>query len=887
MYKITINGFTLHDDSTDRTDDKVTSAIMAKEEDNAGTLMYTIAPNHQFYDDFGKPHIGNYIKVYENRRVTVSSDPDSNRWEDIVVWQGRPISWSEDFEGNVTVNCESDVARLNDIVYPGQESFSGTLRSAFTAVMDYYKAQSGYTIPYSVDSLDDTKTVNMSLQEGPVFDTIMSIIQCSEEPMHLYYDYFPIYGLCMMVSNAYLTFADGYNHQEIWVDKNLIDITKDIDYSEFATAIIPRDSDGNGVESVNGNSTVVVDSLSHSIYGHIEKIVTFDEPAVQNNPSALLAAAKKWFKSANNTRGELDVTALDLSVIENYKPWSGNDFYRPFAMGQVIYFNGTDTTEPASLVVRRIEVDLLNPANSHYGLALQEGGTVHPVSELSLASEDSAETFASPRAATSDASGYIGKKSDISYMLSKANMDKSKTYDYGNGITCRVACDYDIWLYGSIYGNYGTNSNNVYGVANWLTDGNNLYPELGGGVVTNMPGAFYANAFCDPGAAVIYVYNGWVSDVIRMPDLSTVLSVINTNLGESWTFENGKPYVGYVGYNQEYENSTYVYIPIIRIGYVTTVSNGTESQQYMVGINGEANSVTLISNAFTNIRTGEKTSNTCLGMPSYDSSFSPYSLTAVSKPDSDSISKLEKWRTTIMDPSNKGYKVWSVQGTGIPKTPPGGITDLMKKSNAGGYYYVANPPSIYDSKIQKQIGDKIGKYDYMWASGGVGIDIWDVPPAASEKSYSGLSYGTNIYSRAWKAAMDSSDGIIGVGDANNLDNATGTFKGQLVNATGTFNGTVNSEGSGTETEIYNGNIYISDAKKTSETTKITYDPSTDNIAHVITTGLCIDGPLYKTPTSSDTTLSPAKSGVINIGGVELRFENGLLVSELDPNYLYP
>ena len=123
----------------------------------------------------------------------------------------------------------------------------------------------------------------------------------------------------------YLEENQNTNSQVIKLGRNLMDLTKNVDLSEIATAIIPlgerlEESPIEGlearltIESVNDGRDYVFSQEAVNNYGWIYKTVTYDNVTT---PSALKEKGQKYLTDEQYKNMVIEATAIDLHLIDN------------------------------------------------------------------------------------------------------------------------------------------------------------------------------------------------------------------------------------------------------------------------------------------------------------------------------------------------------------------------------------------------------------------------------------------------------------------------------------------------------------------------------------------------------------------------------------------
>jgi hypothetical protein len=148
--------------------------------------------------------------------------------------------------------------------------------------------------------------------------------------------------------------------QKIRLGKNLIDLKKEVDGAEVFSGIVPLGAKVGETESrvnissVNGGSFSITNAYAVAVYGKIFKTVIFESATT---PAALLSEARAYLAEKFAAVNTVEITAADLSGI--------NPDLDGFDVGQwVEVVSDTHFNEPQTLLIRKISVNISNPADT-------------------------------------------------------------------------------------------------------------------------------------------------------------------------------------------------------------------------------------------------------------------------------------------------------------------------------------------------------------------------------------------------------------------------------------------------------------------------------------------------------------------------------------------
>lgn len=377
MYKIYLGNDLVFDDEEVREDRFVEEATLELEVGKAGTLTFTVYPQHTLYNSFYK--LTSYIRV----------DKDST-----VIFKGRVLSSEENMMGARKITVEGSLAFLNDsIIRPYDFSLYTFQRKSPRELLSYYLEQ--HNAQVEVERRLTLGNVTVSLPDGTYltpstksYDSTLNNVnkyllqECEGYLLVRYQD-----GVTYV---DYLSEFTTLANQTVELGKNLLDITHTIEADEIATVIIPLGNDEEveeeyvdpdtgtinvqkvkkpitiaGVIDPDTGETITVDYIKNKSliaqYGIIYKTVEFDcDLRIE-----LYKQAKAYVSSMSMLTSSIELTSLDLSRID-----SSLDNFR---IGTKVHvksaYHGIDDTIP----VTKISVDILHPEDSQLTLGNARG----------------------------------------------------------------------------------------------------------------------------------------------------------------------------------------------------------------------------------------------------------------------------------------------------------------------------------------------------------------------------------------------------------------------------------------------------------------------------------------------------------------------------------
>ena len=236
----------IHDQKTPSSLCRLQAPSLKMAENTAGTLEFSITPNHIAYDDINR--MTSLIIV---------------RKDDNTIWTGRPIKESTDFYGNKKITCEGALAFLNDtlqdpVAYDNQ-NLSTVFRAMITAHNNKVDANRKI-LPGVITITDFDEQYFYETNYTSTWNTIKTqFLDRLQGHVSLRY----------VGSNIipYIDYSIEYNTspQEINFGENLLDFTKDYDLSDLFTVIFPKGKEISDSTSGDASDDANPVTTTHSI----------------------------------------------------------------------------------------------------------------------------------------------------------------------------------------------------------------------------------------------------------------------------------------------------------------------------------------------------------------------------------------------------------------------------------------------------------------------------------------------------------------------------------------------------------------------------------------------------------------------------------------------
>lgn len=302
MYSIYADGVCIYNDAFALDNMKVVSPKLVLEDNAAGSLTMTLPPSNIGYKSI----------------VRMATDISVCK-EGKEIWAGRVLSEKEDFYLNRVLCCEGEFAFFNDSTQPPAEYPGGTIKEYIESMLAIHNAKVAENRQFAIG------IVTVVDEEFPTYYTnYEKTITVLNALVETYGGHFRVRKEDGIRYLDYLAEYPDTSQQTIQFGSNLLEHTKNLDMSEFATVIVPLGSRLEEspiealdayvtVESANEGSLYVQSSEAVAAYGWIEKTVSWDNVT---DPEVLLEKAKAYLSDLQFDNMELEVSALDLHYLD-------------------------------------------------------------------------------------------------------------------------------------------------------------------------------------------------------------------------------------------------------------------------------------------------------------------------------------------------------------------------------------------------------------------------------------------------------------------------------------------------------------------------------------------------------------------------------------------
>ena len=227
------------------------------------------------------------------------------------------ISEDTDFWKNRAIECEGELAYLNDTIQPQAEYHDITPTNLLTTIINYHNQNTTADKQFTVGRVTVTDP-NDSLYRYTNYESTLEAI--NEKLVKRLGGYLHIRKENGVRYLDYLAEHTDSNTQPIRFGVNMLDFTKTFDSTDYCTVLLPlgerlEDSPIEAleayltVESVNQGSPYVVNEYGYNTFGWIAKVVHWDNVT---KPEILLSKAQKYLTDLQFDSMELEVKAVDM-----------------------------------------------------------------------------------------------------------------------------------------------------------------------------------------------------------------------------------------------------------------------------------------------------------------------------------------------------------------------------------------------------------------------------------------------------------------------------------------------------------------------------------------------------------------------------------------------
>ena len=294
MFSVWLDGKLLYSSAVNDPYYAIGTPILTLEAGKAGSLSFTMYPNHPEYDSLRRM-LGRVI-VYE---------------DDVELFRGRILRMETNLYKERKVTCEGDLAYLMDsIADPGE--YTESISAHFSRLVDMHNGQvesdKQFTVGIvNVDKATESqtfKTDSYRTTSAAMSDDLTGVfggyIRTRRSGGTVYLDYIGDYGKA--------------GNQNIEFGVNMIDFSESVSSDDIFTVLLPTGSEGVTMEGITGSKYVKIPNAVER-YGTVVRAVSFSD--IKEAGAELMQAAYDYIeKNYKEMPPTLTLTAIDLKRLD-------------------------------------------------------------------------------------------------------------------------------------------------------------------------------------------------------------------------------------------------------------------------------------------------------------------------------------------------------------------------------------------------------------------------------------------------------------------------------------------------------------------------------------------------------------------------------------------
>ena len=292
VYRVLADGIDIFGSDTESS---LLSPSLEMELNSAGSLEFTLPPDHPSYDDISL--MQTEIEVYED--------------EDLIFF-GRPAEVGIDWNKQKKVVCEGALAYLNDAAIRPHKFEGALISDVFKYIIAQYNAQVAQNKQFIVGNITITDRyvytefdydICLSVLISTCIDSTGGYLFLRKEDAGIYIDW--------------LAEVPDVSDQPVQFASNMLDLNQDTRAEDICTVVLPVGGQVDGVNitiaSVNEGSDILEDSDAIAMYGRILKIQQWNDII---DPQALKDKATEWLAKQQEDDITIETDAAELHYLD-------------------------------------------------------------------------------------------------------------------------------------------------------------------------------------------------------------------------------------------------------------------------------------------------------------------------------------------------------------------------------------------------------------------------------------------------------------------------------------------------------------------------------------------------------------------------------------------
>lgn len=294
MFSVWLDGKLLYSSAVNDPYYAIGNPILTLEAGKAGSLSFTMYPNHPEYDSLRRM-LGKVI-VYE---------------DDTELFRGRILRMETNMYKERKVTCEGDLAYLMDsIADPGE--YTESISAHFSRLVEMHNSQVESDKQFAVGIVNVSKaseeqtfkTDSYRTTSGAMTDDLTGVfggyIRTRRSGGTVYLDYIGDYGKA--------------GNQNIEFGVNMIDFSESVSSDDIFTVLLPTGSEGVTMEEITGSKYIKIPNAVER-YGTVVRAVSFSD--IKEAGVELMQAAYDYIeKNYKEMPPTLTLTAIDLKRLD-------------------------------------------------------------------------------------------------------------------------------------------------------------------------------------------------------------------------------------------------------------------------------------------------------------------------------------------------------------------------------------------------------------------------------------------------------------------------------------------------------------------------------------------------------------------------------------------
>ena len=294
MFSVWLDGKLLYSSAVNDPYYAIGTPILTLEAGKAGSLSFTMYPNHPEYDSLRRM-LGKVI-VYE---------------DDTELFRGRILRMETNLYKERKVTCEGDLAYLMDsIADPGE--YTESISAHFSRLVDMHNRQVESDKQFAVGIVNVDKATEIQTFKTDSYRTTSAAM--SDDLTGVFGGYI---RTRRSGGTVYLDYIGDYGkagNQNIEFGVNMIDFSESVSSDDIFTVLLPTGSEGVTMEGITGSKYVKIPNAVER-YGTVVRAVSFSD--IKEAGAELMQAAYDYIeKNYKEMPPTLTLTAIDLKRLD-------------------------------------------------------------------------------------------------------------------------------------------------------------------------------------------------------------------------------------------------------------------------------------------------------------------------------------------------------------------------------------------------------------------------------------------------------------------------------------------------------------------------------------------------------------------------------------------